>query len=144
MKTECPHCGQHYEVDKEYIDQIVECISCGQEFVVEMIRSGTDDTQEDFVQERPVVTSAGNHTNSKENVDNKPKSTEETNADTMTGCGCLLAIIIFLVIIINSCEEEKPNPKGPPTAEEWVRFLNKVKENEQKKEEKLWDDIRNY
>ena len=35
MKTECPHCGQHYEVDKEYIDQIVECTSCGQEFVVE-------------------------------------------------------------------------------------------------------------
>ena len=36
MKTECPHCGQHYEVDKEYIDQIVECTSCGQEFVVEI------------------------------------------------------------------------------------------------------------
>ena len=36
MKTKCPHCGQHYEVDKEYIDQIVECTSCGQEFVVEI------------------------------------------------------------------------------------------------------------
>ena len=36
MRTECPHCGQHYEVDKEYENQIVECISCGQEFVVEI------------------------------------------------------------------------------------------------------------
>lgn len=36
MKTECPHCGQHYEVDQEYADQIVECTSCGQEFVVEI------------------------------------------------------------------------------------------------------------
>ena len=77
-----------------------------------MIRSGTDDTQEDFVQERPVVTSAGNHTNSKKNVDNKPKSTEETNADT-TGCGCLLAIIIFLVInaIIQSISPVTPMPE---------------------------------
>lgn len=48
MKTECPHCGQHYEVDKEYIDQIVECTSCGQEFVVE-IMSGEDIPLEEIV-----------------------------------------------------------------------------------------------
>lgn len=48
MKTECPHCGQHYEVDKEYIDQIVECTSCGQEFVVE-IMSGEDIPLEEVV-----------------------------------------------------------------------------------------------
>ena len=36
MRTECPHCGQHYEVDQEYADQIVECTTCGQEFVVEI------------------------------------------------------------------------------------------------------------
>ena len=36
MRTECPHCGQHYEVDQEYANQIVECTSCGQEFVVEV------------------------------------------------------------------------------------------------------------
>lgn len=35
MKTECPHCGQHYDVDEEYVDQIVECVTCGEEFVVE-------------------------------------------------------------------------------------------------------------
>ena len=37
MKTECPHCGQHYEVDEEYIDQIVKCATCGEEFVVEKL-----------------------------------------------------------------------------------------------------------
>ena len=37
MKAECPHCGQHYEVDKEHVDQIITCLSCGQEFVVEVI-----------------------------------------------------------------------------------------------------------
>lgn len=36
MRTECPHCGQHYDVDQEYENQIVECISCSQEFVVEI------------------------------------------------------------------------------------------------------------
>lgn len=40
MKTECPHCGQHYEVDNEYLDQIVQCASCDQEFVVEVMSGG--------------------------------------------------------------------------------------------------------
>ena len=40
MKTECPHCGQHYEVDEEYLDQIVNCQSCGEDFVVEAIHGG--------------------------------------------------------------------------------------------------------
>ena len=35
MKAECPHCGQHYEVDKLALDQVAECTSCGQEFWVE-------------------------------------------------------------------------------------------------------------
>ena len=34
MKTECPHCGQHYEVDEEYLDQAVKCTTCGKEFAV--------------------------------------------------------------------------------------------------------------
>ena len=37
MRTECPHCQQQYNVDKDYLDQIVECTACGQEFVVEII-----------------------------------------------------------------------------------------------------------
>ena len=37
MKTECPHCGQHYEADEDYIDQIVKCATCGEEFVVEKL-----------------------------------------------------------------------------------------------------------
>ena len=39
MKTECPHCGQHYEVDNEYIGQVVECTTCGKEFAV---KAGSD------------------------------------------------------------------------------------------------------
>ena len=39
MKTECPHCGQHYEVDEEYIGQVVECTTCGKEFAV---KAGSD------------------------------------------------------------------------------------------------------
>ena len=34
MKTECPYCRQHYEVDNEYIGQIVKCVTCGRGFVV--------------------------------------------------------------------------------------------------------------
>ena len=36
MRTECPHCGQHYDVEQEYANQLVECSSCSQEFVVEI------------------------------------------------------------------------------------------------------------
>ena len=39
MKTECPHCGQHYEVDEEYIGQVVECTNCGKPFA---IKAGSD------------------------------------------------------------------------------------------------------
>jgi predicted Zn finger-like uncharacterized protein len=39
MKTECPHCGQHYDVDEEYIGQVVECVTCGKEFTV---KTGSD------------------------------------------------------------------------------------------------------
>lgn len=35
MKIECPHCEQHYEIDDEYIGQIIECQKCKQEFVAE-------------------------------------------------------------------------------------------------------------
>ena len=37
MRTECPHCGQHYEVEEEFLNQIVECTACTQEFVVEIV-----------------------------------------------------------------------------------------------------------
>lgn len=38
MKTECPHCNQHYEVDDQYNGQVVECQKCKQEFFVEPLR----------------------------------------------------------------------------------------------------------
>lgn len=61
MKTECPHCGQHYEVDQEYADQIVECVSCGQEFVVEILPEQANITpppEPPSMQEQAVYTQA--------------------------------------------------------------------------------------
>ena len=37
MKTECPHCGQHYEVEENFAGQNVECSQCGKEFEVRAI-----------------------------------------------------------------------------------------------------------
>ena len=37
IKTECPHCGQHYKVDVKYVDKITKCQTCDQEFVIEVI-----------------------------------------------------------------------------------------------------------
>ena len=34
MKTECPHCGQHYEVEANFAGQNVECSQCGRTFTV--------------------------------------------------------------------------------------------------------------
>lgn len=35
MKTECPYCGQHYDVDNGYNGQIVECETCGRNFIID-------------------------------------------------------------------------------------------------------------
>ncbi len=35
MKTICPHCQQHYELDAQYEGQNAECTTCGKEFVIE-------------------------------------------------------------------------------------------------------------
>ena len=34
MKTECPYCGQHYEINAEYKGCSVECLSCKREFII--------------------------------------------------------------------------------------------------------------
>ena len=34
MKISCPHCGQHFEVDKGFAGRSVECSSCGREFTI--------------------------------------------------------------------------------------------------------------
>lgn len=35
MKTSCPQCNQHYEIDDEYNGQLIECQKCGGKFVAE-------------------------------------------------------------------------------------------------------------
>ena len=84
MKTECPHCDQHYEVDEEYIGQIAKCISCNQEFVIEMIKSDTNDIQENFAQKQPTGISTENRTISKESVINKPEKTKMVNSEVIS------------------------------------------------------------
>lgn len=34
-KTQCPHCEQHYEIEAKYVDEIIKCQRCGQDFVIE-------------------------------------------------------------------------------------------------------------
>ena len=34
MKTNCPHCGQHFEVEEELAGRSVECSSCGKPFTI--------------------------------------------------------------------------------------------------------------
>lgn len=108
MKTECPHCGQHYEVEEKYIDQIAKCISCNQEFVIEMIRPDA------AIQEKqPAETSTENNTIEKESVINKPEDAEIVNAISKSDkewIGKWFWILVwfwlfflFDLLLINSC-----------------------------------------
>ena len=146
MKTECPHCGQHYEVDEEYIGQIAKCISCNQEFVIEKISSDVA-VQENFAQKQP----AENRTISKESVINKPKNIEKTKMDTVNQKGFWILVwfwlfFLFDLLLINSCvvDTTAPEYEGPPCLVEWTRYADKVEADEIKQEQKLWNDIRNY
>ena len=35
MKTKCPHCGQHYEVDAADVGKDADCTNCGKRFLIE-------------------------------------------------------------------------------------------------------------
>jgi len=37
MKTSCPYCGQHYEVDENFSGETVNCQQCGKAFVIQQI-----------------------------------------------------------------------------------------------------------
>lgn len=152
MKTECPHCGQHYEVDEEYIGQIANCIICKQEFVIEMIRP--DNAIQEKKEKQPITTSTENSTIEKESVINKPEKTKMVNSISKYNpewkynwplVGCLF-LFFCIFLLSNSCSDygKTPKPKGPPTNAEWVRYFNKVKADEEKKQQQEWDYIRNY
>lgn len=34
IKTQCPVCGQHYEIAGEYINQAIQCVKCNQTFLI--------------------------------------------------------------------------------------------------------------
>lgn len=152
MKTECPHCDQHYEVDEEYIGQIAKCISCNQEFVIEMIKP--DDAIQEKKEKQPAETSTENSTIAKESVINKPEDAEMVNSisksdqewKTKWTLRWLLFIGFIIFYLVDSCSDSSKTPerKGPPTAAEWSRYMNKIRAEQLEKEQKLWDDIRNY
>ena len=101
MKTECPHCGQHYEVDEEYLDQIVNCASCGEEFVVEVIRDA-----ENVPQKRdPGQTGMTSISNAADdNVASAPRSsTGKKNAIVCEMCGSSNLIKQNGVFVCQSC-----------------------------------------
>ena len=46
MKTECPHCGQHYDVDDAYVGKEAECTNCGKQFILQPAVALTVQTQQ--------------------------------------------------------------------------------------------------
>ena len=152
MKTECPHCDQHYEVDEEYIGQIAKCISCNQEFVIEMIRP--DDDIQEKKEKQPAGISTENRTIAKESMTDKPEKTKMVNSISKSDqewqqkwtIRWFFFIIVAIVFLVQSCSDSSKTPerKGPPTAAEWSRYMNKIRAEQLEKEQKLWDDIRNY
>lgn len=43
MKTECPHCKQHYDVDRQYLNIVAECQNCKKEFVIKELNEHSED-----------------------------------------------------------------------------------------------------
>ena len=60
MKTECPRCKQHYEVDDSYLGVVVTCESCNQDFVVEN-KSSFDEKETVIDAETDEPASSKNH-----------------------------------------------------------------------------------
>ena len=102
MKTECPHCGQHYEVDKEYIDQIVECTSCGQEFVVE-IMSGENIPLEEVVQPPPAAAPVDTEYHDTVATFERPEASGGLKALTCEMCGSTDMVKQNGVFVCQSC-----------------------------------------
>ena len=102
MKTECPHCGQHYEVDKEYIDQIVECTSCGQEFVVE-IMSGENNPLEEVVQPPSAAATVDTEYHNTVVTCEQPEASGGLKALTCEMCGSTDLIKQNGVFVCQSC-----------------------------------------
>lgn len=163
MKTECPHCGQHYEVDQEYVDQIVECISCHQEFVVEVLSEQPNDTvqqnnQQSAIQEQNVINPTSqddNYYNSATIESSSPAS--GLKALTCEMCGSTDMIKQNGVFVCQSCgtkyslEEAKKmmisgtvNVAGTVTVDN-TAFVKKYLENARRALEKTdWDEVEKY
>lgn len=60
MKTKCPHCGQHFEVDAADVGKNADCVNCGRRFV---IKNSVDPNSQDGADAREVQSDAlgGDH-----------------------------------------------------------------------------------
>lgn len=161
MKTECPHCGQHYEVDEEYIDQIVECVSCGQEFVVEILpeqESITPPSEPPSMQEQTVYTQAESQAENYNSatIEQQPASSG-LKALTCEMCGSTDMIKQNGVFVCQSCgtkyslEEAKRmmiagtvNVAGTVTVDNSA-FIKKSLDNARRALEKDdWEEVEKY
>lgn len=102
MRTECPHCGQHYDVDQEYIDQIVECTSCGQEFVVEIMQ-GENIPLEEVVQTPPAAAPVDTEYHNTVATFEQPEVSGGLKALTCEMCGSTDLIKQNGVFVCQSC-----------------------------------------
>ena len=163
MRTKCPHCGQHYEVDQEYVDQIVECTSCHQEFVIEVLSEQTNDAvqrnnQQSTAQEQNVVSSTpqeSSYYNSATIESSSPTGGLKALACEM--CGSTDMIKQNGVFVCQSCgtkyslEEAKKmmisgtvNVAGTVTVDN-TAFVKKCLENARRALEKTdWDEVEKY
>lgn len=108
MRTECPHCGQHYDADKEYIDQIVECASCGQEFVVEILHEQDDclipQNDQHIQQEQTIMSSSSSERNDYNSTSiEQPCSASGLKALACEMCGSTDMIKQNGVFVCQSC-----------------------------------------
>lgn len=55
MKTACPNCGQHFEIESENIGCTAQCTSCGKDFVIQALQ----DNQAHANPQQPVTQNTG-------------------------------------------------------------------------------------
>lgn len=151
MKIECPHCGQHYEVDEEYIGQIANCISCNQEFVIEMIRP--DDDIQEKKEKQSTGTSTENRTIEKESVINKPENIEKTKMNTVIQKWFWILVWFWLfflldLLLINSCvdygTEKIPSGEHPSITGVRDYYIEECRKQIIKDNQELLNDSKYY
>lgn len=99
MKTECPFCGQHYEVEDIYKEQKVICDTCNKEFIavertVAPATAEPESTPETVAMARDLLNSTNyKKVNIAKNSNNTPNSSKDIFAEILR----ILALVSILV-----------------------------------------------